>query len=101
MLYRFVFGTIPPALRQECYWLKGGEGVPIPSHPNDELRSLLAQLLKYEPDERISMSQVCVHPFFLTMSTGGSGGGSSDRKVRMKDALPSCCCYTQGACLFF
>ena len=90
MLYRFVFGTIPSILLKHGYWLKGGEGVPIPSHPNDELRSLLAQLLKYEPDERINMSQVCVHPFFLTMSTGGSGGGGSDRQVRMNDALPSC-----------
>ena len=66
MLYQFAFGTLPPLIIQSRRYWEQGDSIPIPNHPNDSLRSLLAQLLKYEPEERISMAQVCVHPFFLT-----------------------------------
>ena len=66
MLHQFAFGTLPPLIIQSRLYWEQGDSIPIPNHPNDSLRSLLAQLLKYEPEERISMAQVCVHPFFLT-----------------------------------
>ena len=66
MLYQFAFGTFPSLIIQSCCYWEQGTGLPIPNHSNDSLRSLLAQLLKYEPEERITIPQVCVHPFFLT-----------------------------------
>ena len=77
MLYRFAFGTLPNLIIQSRRYWEQGDSIPIPKHPNDSLRSLLAQLLKYEPEERISMAQVCVHPFFLTSLKQSSSSSRS------------------------
>lgn len=82
MLYRFAFGTLPPLIIQSLHYREQGNSIQIPNHPNDSLRSLLEQLLKYKPEERISMAQVCVHPFFLTSSSSSSSLSSSTTSIQ-------------------
>jgi len=92
MLYRFVFGTIPPTLPLS---LKSRE-VPIPYHPNHQLRSLLAEMLKYDPEERISIFQVCIHPFLVSSPdcektvSGHFEQRARQFRIQLNDARPGC-----------